>query len=262
LIALPLLVLFISFAGPTLFNLLVLAVMVLGLSEYFRMCLPADRKPEIIAALACGVLLTLVLQLDATLLTPVLTLVTFFFAILFLLRFQDVTVVIRHLALVLLGLLYLPLLLGHLALLRGLPFGKEWIFLVLFIVMLGDSAAYFIGMNFGKRKLYPAISPKKSVEGAIGGLVGSFAGALFFKLSFFSVLSITDCLLLGVGLGVLGQLGDLFESMLKRSFGVKDSGTLIPGHGGILDRLDSLIFTFAPAYYYALWFFPPAGILG
>jgi phosphatidate cytidylyltransferase len=162
--------------------------------------------------------------------------------------------------LVLLGFLYLPLLLGHLSLLHGLPHGKEWIFLVLFIIMLGDSAAYFTGINLGRRKLYPAISPNKSVEGALGGLLGSFVGALLFKYGFFPELSVGDCIFLGLGLGALGQLGDLFESMLKRSFGVKDSGTLIPGHGGILDRLDSLIFAFAPAYYYALWYFQPLGL--
>ncbi len=224
------------------------------------MSLPAERRAEAYAAIAVGGLLTLVPILNAAATLPALTLATFFFTGWFLLRFRDLQSVIQHLALVFLGFLYLPLLFGHLSLLHGLPHGKEWIFLVLFIVMSGDSAAYFTGINFGRRKLYPAISPNKSIEGAIGGLVGSFVGALLFKYGFFPQLSVVDCLLLGVGLGALGQVGDLFESMLKRSFGVKDSGTLIPGHGGILDRLDSLIFAFAPAYYYALWFFQPPGI--
>lgn len=262
LVALPLLILLIAFSGTVLFNLVVVGIVVLGLFEYCRMCLPVERKLENYAALVCGAALTVGLQHDPSLLAPILTAITFFFAILFLLRFRELANVSQHLALVLLGLLYLPLLLGHLSLLRSLPLGREWIFLVLFIVMSGDSGAYFIGVRYGKRRLYPAISPKKSIEGAIGGLVGSFFGALFFKLMFFSALSLKDCLLLGLGLGALGQLGDLFESMLKRSFGVKDSGTLIPGHGGILDRLDSLIFAFAPAYYYALWCFHPTGILG
>jgi phosphatidate cytidylyltransferase len=239
---------------------MVTVVVLLGLSEFYRMSLPAERKAERYAAVAVGGLLTLVPVLNVGAALPSLTLVTFFFAIWFLLRFGDLHSVIQHLALVLLGFLYLPLLLGHLSLLHGLPHGKEWIFLVLFIVMLGDSAAYFTGINWGRRKLYPAVSPNKSVEGALGGLLGSFVGALLFKYGFFPELSVGDCVILGLGLGALGQVGDLFESMLKRSFGVKDSGTLIPGHGGILDRLDSLIFAFAPAYYYALWFFQPLGL--
>lgn len=254
------LVLFIAYSGPAFFNLLVIAAVLLGLSEFYGMSLPIERKAERYAAIAGGGLLTLVPVLNAAATLPSLTFATFFFSIWFLLRFRELNSVIHHLGLVLLGFLYLPLLLGHMALLHELPHGKEWIFLVLFIIMTGDSAAYFTGINFGRRKLYPAISPNKSIEGALGGLVGSFVGALFFKYCFFSQLSVGDCLLLGLGLGALGQTGDLFESMLKRSFGVKDSGTLIPGHGGILDRLDSLIFAFAPAYYYALWFFQPLGI--
>lgn len=239
---------------------MVMVVVVLGLSEFYRMSLPVERKPERYAAIAAGGLLTLVPILSVAAALPSLTLITFFFSGWFLWRFKDLHSVIQQLALVLLGFLYLPLLLGHLSLLHGLPYGKDWIFLVLFIVMVGDSAAYFTGINFGRRKLYPAISPNKSVEGALGGLCGSFVGALCYKYGFFPELSLGDCLFLGLGLGAMGQIGDLFESMLKRSFGVKDSGTLIPGHGGILDRLDSLIFAFAPAYYYALWFFHPMGI--
>jgi phosphatidate cytidylyltransferase len=260
LVALPLLVLFIAYAGPVLFDLLVLVLVLLGLFEFFRMALPAERKAERYLAVAVGGGLTLVSVMNVAGALPSLTLATFFFAIWFLLRFRDLGSVIQHLSLVFFGFLYLPLLLGHLSMLHRLPQGKEWIFLVLFIVMLGDSAAYFTGVNFGRRKLYPAISPNKSIEGALGGLVGSLLGALFFRYFFFPGLSVGDCILLGFGIGALGQIGDLFESMLKRSFGVKDSGDLIPGHGGILDRLDSLIFAFAPAYYYALWLFHPPGI--
>lgn len=260
LILLPVLVLFIVFSGSVLFDLLVIVVVLLGLSEFYRMSLPDERKVERHAAVAVGGLLTLALVSNVGAVLPALTLATFFFAIWFLFRFCDLHSVTQHLALVLFGFLYLPLLLGHLSLLHGLPQGKEWIFLVLFIVMLGDSGAYFTGINLGRRKLYPAISPNKSIEGTVGGLCGSFLGALVSRYCFFPELSMGDCILLGFGLGALGQVGDLFESMLKRSFGVKDSGTLIPGHGGVLDRLDSLIFAFAPAYYYALWFFQSPGI--
>jgi len=254
LIGLPLLILFVAYAPLFLFDLLVVAVTGLALAEFYRMALPDEPRRNRHLAVACGVLLTLAFVLEPATVVPALTMGTLFFATFLLFRFCDLTSVIHRLGLILLGFLYLPLLFGHLALLHELPDGKYWVFLVLFIIMSSDSAAYFTGVSLGRRKLYPAISPNKSVEGAIGGVIGGVAGALLFKFWFFASLGIFDTLLLGLLLGVCGQIGDLFESMIKRSFGVKDSGTLLPGHGGLLDRLDSLIFAFAPAYYYALWF--------
>jgi phosphatidate cytidylyltransferase len=122
----------------------------------------------------------------------------------------------------------------------------------MFIVMSCDSAAYFVGCRYGKRRLYPEVSPKKSVEGSLGGLAGSLAGVMIARLTFFAELSVGDALLAALLIGVLGQVGDLFESLIKRSCGVKDSGTIFPGHGGILDRLDSILFASPVAYYYAL----------
>lgn len=253
-IALPLLILFILYAPPLLFHGLVCLVALVGLCEFYAMALPAERRPERWLAVAGGVLLT---ALAATgrpfALQGGLTILLLGFAVLFLLRFRDLGSVAHHLAFVLFGFLYLPLLLGHLSLLRLLPFGREWIFLVLLVIMMGDSLAYFTGISFGRRKLYPAISPNKSVEGAVGGLAGSLAGAFLARAWFFPELPVAGALFFGVAVGIAGQLGDLFESMLKRGFGVKDSGKIIPGHGGILDRLDSLLFAFPIAYYYAWW---------
>jgi phosphatidate cytidylyltransferase len=116
--------------------------------------------------------------------------------------------------------------------------------------MCGDSAAYYLGSLFGKRKLYPAVSPNKSIEGALGGLAGSLVGSLLFRQLFFPELGLLLCLGAALIVGAVGQTGDLFESLLKRSCGVKDSGTIIPGHGGVLDRLDSILFA-APV----IWFF-------
>lgn len=149
------------------------------------------------------------------------------------------------------GLIYLPLLLGHLVLLRQLPDGRGWVFLVLFAVMACDSLAYFVGSSFGKHKLYPAVSPKKSVEGALGGLVGACLGVWLATALFLPDFGAEHVILVGLLIGVVGQIGDLFESLLKRACGVKDSGGIFPGHGGILDRLDSLLFAFPLAYYLA-----------
>lgn len=154
-----------------------------------------------------------------------------------------------------LGLLYLPLLLGHLVLLRQLPEGREWIFLTLMAVMACDSFALFTGVKFGKRKLYPAVSPNKSQEGGIGGLLGAVIAVMVAKFTFLPLLGYVDGILFGLLLGCVGQVGDLFESLLKRACGVKDSGTIIPGHGGLLDRLDSLLFAFPLSYYAARYWF-------
>lgn len=152
------------------------------------------------------------------------------------------------------GFIYISVPLAHLAMLRTQPHGKQWVLLVLMVVMLNDTCAYFTGTFFGRRKLYPSVSPKKSIEGAIGGLVGSVLAAGLAHLTFAPWTPLLQLLLLGLVVGVVAELGDLFESLLKRSFGVKDSGTLIPGHGGILDRLDSLMFAFPLTYYFTLIF--------
>jgi phosphatidate cytidylyltransferase len=254
LLALPLLILFIHYAGLLLFRGFIGVVALLALHEFYAMALPAQRRAEAWLAAVLGA--ALVAMVPPQLLPALFTAAFLAFALVFLLRFGQLATVAGQLALLVTGLIYVALLLTHLPWLRELPYGREWIYLVLLIVMAGDTGAYFTGTSIGRRKLYPAVSPNKSVEGAVGGLIGSLLGASLAKASFFPGLSAIDVLVLGLGLGVLGQIGDLFESMLKRSFGVKDSGTLIPGHGGILDRLDSLLFAFAPAYYYAFWVFP------
>ncbi len=225
----------------------------LGLTEFYRMALP-DRKVVALVAAFGGALLPLAL------LNPVramfaLTLLVVLFGVIILFTFTDVKKAAGEMAFLVAGFLYVPLLLGHLLLLRDLPDGISWIFLMMIIVMSGDTGAYYIGSSFGKRKLYPAVSPNKSVEGAFGGLAGSIAGAFIAKATFFPALSVADSLVTALALGILGQVGDLFESLLKRSFGVKDSGMIVPGHGGILDRLDSILFAAPAAFYYARYIF-------
>ena len=146
------------------------------------------------------------------------------------------------------GCLYAGLGLGPIAALRVGPEGLQWVISALVITWANDTCAYFAGRLLGRHKLHPAVSPNKTWEGFAGGAVGSVAGMFIARWVAFPALTATDCLVLGLLGAVLGPLGDLCESLLKRAHGVKDSGTLIPGHGGLLDRVDALLFN-APAVY-------------
>jgi phosphatidate cytidylyltransferase len=154
-------------------------------------------------------------------------------------------------AITLLGVVYVAGLLSFSALLRGLDDGITYIFYLTLVTWAGDIGAFYVGTALGKRPLYPAISPHKTVEGGLGGLACSVLASCAARLWFWERLGVVQTLSLGIGLGVMGQVGDLCESMLKRGFGVKDAGALIPGHGGILDRIDSLLFT-GPVLYLAV----------
>lgn len=225
----------------------------LGLGEFYRMALPGRQLEGSLAAVAGGAL-PLLFLLGQVGVMGGLTLLVLVFALVFLFRIGDMPRVSTEVSILSFGFLYVPLLLGHLVLLRGQPLGIQWLFLLMIIVMAGDSTAYYVGSAFGKHRLYPEVSPKKSIEGSLGGLAGSLAGTVIAKMTFFPQLGFGDCVATALLLGVLGQLGDLFESLIKRSCGVKDSGGIVPGHGGILDRLDSVLFAAPVAFYYARFF--------
>jgi len=160
---------------------------------------------------------------------------------------------ILDLGVTLVGIVYVSILLSMLLFVYSLEQGHIIIWLVFVIAWLGDTFAYFVGINLGRHKLCPRISPKKSVEGAIGGLLGSVLGSVAFGLIVLELyrLDLSLLMLAFVGLigGIMGQLGDLAASILKRYAGVKDFGNLMPGHGGVLDRFDSILFTVPVVYY-------------
>ena len=128
--------------------------------------------------------------------------------------------------------------------------GPGWIMMTLAMIWMSDTGAYFAGRAFGKHKLAPNVSPNKTIEGALGGLVATLAAAVVVRFLMLDFLSIVDALLIGVVANILGQTGDLCESLIKRSVGVKDSGTIIHGHGGMLDRVDAVLFAAPWVYLY------------
>jgi len=163
---------------------------------------------------------------------------------------------LSEVAAVILGLVYIPgLLTFQLSLVKS---GPVWIILLYVSVWVSDSAAYYVGKGFGRRKLYPEVSPNKTVAGAVGSVIGGGAGALLVRYALMRQISPYHAVLLGFAIGLASIVGDLVESMFKRDAGVKDSSNLLPGHGGILDKLDSVTFA-GPVFY---WLCAGLGLIG
>jgi phosphatidate cytidylyltransferase len=154
-------------------------------------------------------------------------------------------------ALTLLGVCYVNWSLGYGVWLRDLPHGAHWIIFLVTVTWVGETTAYAVGSLIGRHKLAPVVSPAKTIEGAIAQVIASVASAVVVNWALFPDRAPVFAAAGGLLLGVVGQLGDLSESVLKRSVGTKDTGGLIPGHGGLLDRLDSLLFNTPALYYYA-----------
>jgi len=154
---------------------------------------------------------------------------------------------------VIFGMVYIPLLTSHFILLRKLDSGMLWILLVLVIAIIGDTVALYVGKSLGRRKLIPLVSPGKTIEGTIGLIVGATLAACLFGYFFLPGISVMHFLILGSIGSIIGQLGDLSESAIKRNYGKKDASSLLPGHGGLMDRMDSLIFVAPFVYYYRIF---------
>ncbi|HOE79513.1 MAG TPA: phosphatidate cytidylyltransferase [Smithellaceae bacterium] len=173
--------------------------------------------------------------------------------IIFLWRVNERTLDIMTVAKVVLGVVYISFLTSHFILLRKLEEGIYWIILVLVIAIIGDTVALYVGKSLGKRKLIPVVSPGKTVEGTIGLIVGATLAACVYGFFFLPGISVVHFVIIGFAGSIIGQLGDLCESAIKRHYGRKDASSLLPGHGGLLDRLDSLIFVAPFAYYYRVF---------
>ena len=233
------------------FRVLVMSAVAVAAFELFGMTMGKDRVLEaygIVASLAVATTLLFFPSVPALVATfAALPMAGLLFA---LVRPDPIDRADRRMAWMIAGPLYVGLL-ATIGRLHMRDNGGGWVVLTMMLAWFGDTGGYFAGRAFGRHKLYEKVSPKKTIEGSVGGLAGSVVGALLAHFWFLQALPLAGGVALALVAGALGQAGDLSESLIKRSAGVKDSGVIVPGHGGLLDRVDALVFTGAATWFYA-----------
>ncbi len=272
LIALPI-ALVLLIIGGVWFSLLVLFLVLVGESEFYRIVELKGVEPMRITGYILAALLVFVAHFsNEYYLNLFLTMAILFIFIMQLYR-RDVKTAISSISATIVSIVYVAWLVSHAILLRNIGneligkygivlqkitnlitkpdyMGLSYLILVIAVTFLADTAAYFIGKSYGKHKLAPIVSPKKTWEGAVAGVITSIIVAIITKYIMNIQMNVFYIALLGALLGIFGILGDLSESLLKRDVDIKDSGNFFPGHGGVLDRLDSLMFNVPITYYF------------
>lgn len=250
-VAIPLLILLIMKASPWLFNSVVMAFTLLSLAEMASMAKLGTPGATVMtlaggmtvaismlidhsgAGVSAGIVLALIGTLIGTLITA-----------------KDMKRSVNAASEILFSALYAGALLPHMIWLRALPNGPMLVLLAIAGTMASDAGGYFAGRSFGKNKLWPSVSPAKTIEGSIGSLLAAVLVSLGFGVWLFQLFSVGGAIVVGLLISVLAQVGDLIESMIKRAYGAKDSGWILPGHGGVLDRTDSVVLPMIFVYYY------------
>ena len=249
LVVAPLLYAAIRYLPPLAFSGIVVLAGGLALFEFYRLCF-GDRSHSWLIGIGLTGFAALILGTHRSdIIVPTLLATLVCIISVPLLSRSPLEQSLRDGAMTLFGVLYLGLTLGTLSMTRLLPLGEWLIFFLLLVTWASDTGAYLVGSLYGRHRLAPTISPKKTVEGLVGGLITAIIAGYAARWWFLPELSGLDCLILVTLLTIAGLWGDLTESAMKRSVGMKDSGRILPGHGGMLDRLDSLLFT-APVFYY------------
>jgi phosphatidate cytidylyltransferase len=253
LVLVPFLILLIGFGGTLWLAVVINVICMMALWEYFRIVLNNDRSMPAMSFK----LLTLVTG-TAVIWSAYFHLINVLLDIIVLNAAASVTVsvfkfksdpsICEMVFKQVVGVIYVPLFLSYLLFIRNGRDGVLWIFLLLIVVFIGDTGAYYVGSYLGRHKLCPVVSPNKTVEGALGGLFAGLGAGALYKSFLLPLLPWGLSLLFFLSIGIAGQMGDLFESQLKRVARIKDSGTLLPGHGGVLDRIDALLFAAPVAY--------------
>jgi len=242
------------FAGPyLLFCFVITAGGGVALYEFLRISSPEGERKYIPSVIVLGIFPMLVASLwGIWALTSSLFLALLLLIILTVAAYPSLGNGLVFIARNWLGIFYIGFCSAHLILLRSFPRGIYWLLFLTAVTVFSDTGAYYVGRLLGKVKLYPALSPGKTRAGAVGGVLGGLLGGLVVAAIVFEDTNLVAIGLLSAILSIIGILGDLMESLIKRVSGVKDSGQILPGHGGLLDRCDSLLLT-APVLYYVLY---------
>ncbi len=244
--ALPFLI-FLVYKGGIWFFGLIVAACFLSLYEYFRIAFPSQINSTTRMTLLgisfgmAGAMIWCAYRATYPMVTILISVNLLICALFSLTRFKSEPQILQDVATQILGMIYIALSLSFLIMIRQSPDGMIWIFWILGIIFAGDVGAFYVGRQFGQHKLCPSVSPGKTVEGAIGGILANILLGAVGKF-FLPTLPWGQSILMAICIGIAGQIGDLFESEFKRTTGVKDSGVILPGHGGILDRIDALLF--------------------
>lgn len=250
--------------GGIPFFVMLLGIVFLSLREYFVLVQQGKYSSQPVIGTISGLLLFFSIFLNGTKICALAenqgtsAFITLMLAVLFLREMirSSVQMAIERLSITFFGAFFISWALGHLILIRNLrPNGMWYIYFLFIIIWAIDTGAYIAGKKLGKYRLAEVVSPKKTIEGAVGGILIGMFGAMLFRLIFLKeFITIGESALLGFFIAIVSQFSDLAESILKRDVGVKDSANLLPGHGGMLDRFDSFLFT-APLLYYYLAIF-------
>ncbi|MEA1959460.1 MAG: phosphatidate cytidylyltransferase [Chloroflexota bacterium] len=243
----------VTWYGGLVFSIALAVIAALGAFEFYKIIDISKKQPLAIIG-TIGVLLFILvahfeMKYTTTLLAAVIVL-PLIWAI-----FQpDTKNAASNWAWLLAGMLYIGWMLSHFIPLRALDGGRDWALLAIITCVACDITAFVIGSKWGRHRMIPRISPSKTWEGTVGGFIGAVAAALILATILPTIdIPYWQAAVLGMLVGIFGPLGDLAESMLKRNAGVKDSGHMVPGHGGMLDRMDSILFTVVVVYYYVIW---------
>ena len=251
----------ITLRGGVFFLLLVDLIIFLGLREFYILMKAKGYQPFEALGYFCSLAISSYAWRQGVAVPLILTASLLLIMIREVFR-REMSRSLGHMAVTVFGIMYIGWLGSHLVMLRQLPstagvediIGARLVFLAALLTWSTDTAAYLVGVSLGRHKLMPRISPNKTIEGGIGGLLGAALAGWICTRTFTPFLTPLAGVLLGLVVGFVAQLGDLVESLIKRDVGIKDSAELIPGHGGILDRFDSLLFTVPVLYYYFRFF--------